>query len=246
MDAKIGVRLDAADENRMVGGYGILALADRRSVGDAADLLHLHRRSDLNAHGIFGNAHAGEDFLLSIDGCAAVAAHRRNDVWLHAGGLEVVRGRAHDAGKVGDAAAAGADGDRIARQHRRHDATLGQGFAHGRVDIVDLGRVKRLVDGQQRFRQCGRETDILDIFKQVHMLSPSGSLNCCSPVSKRPKAKSQQRADHVIERWTLTGPVHRERMFNELHHRYMSAVKGGVAPKEAIVHDPPYGWKSCS
>ena len=66
-----------------------------------------------------------------------------------------------------------ADGDRVARLHRRHNAALGQGFAHGCVDVIDLGRVKGLVDGQQRFGQCGREADILDIFKQVHIFSPS-------------------------------------------------------------------------
>jgi hypothetical protein len=40
------------------------------------------------------------------------------------------------------------------------------------VDVIDLGRVEVLVDCQKSFGQCGGETDILDIFKQVHIYSP--------------------------------------------------------------------------
>ena len=80
----------------------------------------------------------------------------------------MIDGGAHDAGEVGDAAATGADGDGIAGLHGRHDAALFQGFADGGVDVIDLGRVEVLVDGQECVGQVGGETDVLDVLKQVH------------------------------------------------------------------------------
>ena len=94
-----------------------------------------------------------------------MAAHGGDDIGLHAGGSQVVDGRTHDFGEIGDAAAAGADGDGVARLHGRHDAALGQGSADGGVDVIDLGCVEGLVDGQERVGQIGGETDVLDILE---------------------------------------------------------------------------------
>ena len=83
MAAKIGVRLDAADQNTVIRPCRKQILIERRAIGDLADLLDLHRRLDLTADAGFGDPQFGQHVLLSFGGRATVAAHRRQDKGFH-------------------------------------------------------------------------------------------------------------------------------------------------------------------
>ena len=74
-----GVRLDAADDQHVVGLEGVLVEVDRKAFGRLADDDRLHARADRAAAELLGDAVAFEQLALPFGRAAAVAAHRRHD-----------------------------------------------------------------------------------------------------------------------------------------------------------------------
>ena len=70
--AEIGVRLDAAEEDRMIGGGAELVHVEGWAVGQLADLAHVHRDAQFTAGAGFGDAERRQHFALPFGGGAAV------------------------------------------------------------------------------------------------------------------------------------------------------------------------------
>ncbi len=96
MAAKIGVRLDATDQQCGSGGSGVDVLEQRRSIRHDADLLYLHRRAYFSASALGSHAKLRQQQALAFRRRAAVAAHRRNDKRLRANRSQSLDRRSHD------------------------------------------------------------------------------------------------------------------------------------------------------
>jgi hypothetical protein len=82
--AEGGVGLHAAYHHDAVGLGGVLVQVDRLALGGRDDDDGLHAGLDGYAHGLFGDAVAGEHLQLALGGGSAVAAHGREDEGLSA------------------------------------------------------------------------------------------------------------------------------------------------------------------
>ena len=85
---EIRVRLDAADDQHVIGAEGVLVEMDRKAFRRLADDDRLHARPDRAAAIRLGDAVAFDQLALPFGRAAAVAAHRRHDERLGAQRLE--------------------------------------------------------------------------------------------------------------------------------------------------------------
>ena len=135
-----GVRLDAGDDADVVGAGGVTVEHDRKAFRRGAELDDLHRRLDRHADERLGDAVAFEKVLLPLGGGAAVAAHRRHEERLRAEFLQIVGRGAKDERDVGDAAAAGRQGDGLARPDPAHQLEFLESARYRSRDVVNARR----------------------------------------------------------------------------------------------------------
>ena len=135
-----------ADDADVVGLGGMLVEKDRIALGRGAQADDLHRSANGHADDRFGDAVAFEELPLPLGGAAAVAAHRRHEEGRGPEIAQKLDGAVQDDGDVGDAAAAGGEGDGLARADALLQVQLVQGFADGGGDIVDARSIEPLAD----------------------------------------------------------------------------------------------------
>ena len=109
------VGLEAAGQDNAVGAVGVLVQVHRHAGAGDTQLHHLHAAADLAAHGVGGDAVAGQNLQLALRRGAAVAAHGGHDEGGRPPGLDEVHHGPGDDVHVGDAPAAGGDGHGHAR-----------------------------------------------------------------------------------------------------------------------------------
>ncbi len=108
-----GMRLDAVADDDVIGVEGVLIEVDGKALGGFADDHRVHAGPNRAPAKRFGDAVAGQDANLLLGGSAAVAAHGRHDERLTAQAPHVPNDFSEHQGDVGDAAAAGGDGDAL-------------------------------------------------------------------------------------------------------------------------------------
>ncbi len=114
---KAGVRLDAVDDHDRLRLRGNAVHVYGCAVFEVTDDHRVHGRANRNADGRFGDAVACEHLFLAFGGGGAVAAHAREHERLRAQRAQLADDRLGDLADVGDAAAAAADCDDLARVH---------------------------------------------------------------------------------------------------------------------------------
>src|SRR5450755_557151 len=130
---KVGVRLDAVDQNDTVGGVRGAIDIHGHAVGQFSQHIDIERGYDGNAQRLLCNAKAGEDGKLSFRRCPAVAPHSRNNKWFSpvaAQGCDEGHDNRHD---IRHAATPHADGDTRAWPYPR--AHTFKGGNHRGADI---------------------------------------------------------------------------------------------------------------
>ncbi len=151
--AKVGVRLDPRDQERVVGSAGIQPLVEWDTVGKAAYLAHLHRGVDGCTNRGLCHPQLGQHVELALGRSAAMAAHGRDDERLQARLDKACDNGPHNHRQVGDTAAAGAHRDRVSLPHARQQAAGFERGARGLCHVVHAGSIKALLDFEER---CGQ------------------------------------------------------------------------------------------
>ncbi|MPM92976.1 hypothetical protein SDC9_140112 [bioreactor metagenome] len=166
--AKIGMGLHTAAHHDIVCAVGVRVAVYLDAFGRMSEHHGVHRGHDRHFKRIFRHAKRSEHLYLSLRGTAAVTAHRRNDEGLCAPGAQLPADRAAAFHKVGDAAAAGRDGDAFSPQLGKRQ--LRYLFAHGAVYIRDVFIRKPLLD-LYHFGEAGKiclYQFITDLFIEKH------------------------------------------------------------------------------
>ena len=119
----MGPRNEVCDLTRLSGSTRSASSArpveiDGHAVGEPAEFSHLHGRAYWDAQRVFGDAVAGQQVLLPVGGCPAVAAHGRNDKGVATGFCQDLDRRFGQLEQAGRTPAADADRDLGARCQR--------------------------------------------------------------------------------------------------------------------------------
>ena len=141
----------------MIGRSRVEPLIKGRTIRNAANLFDFHRRPNFSTDTGLGDTKLGQHRLLTFGRGAAVTAHRRHHVGMHARLAQRVHRCLDDLRQIGDAAATSADGYGSTRFHARQQPTFVQSSFGGGGYVWHLGCVKCLFDGQQCLWQIGRE-----------------------------------------------------------------------------------------
>src|SRR5437870_5463886 len=99
----------------MIGAERLLVEMHGKSFGGLADYDRLHAGADRAAAVALGDAVAFDQLALAFCGAAAVAAHGGDDERPSLKRLKMLNRGLDDQGDIGDAAAAGGDGDGLPR-----------------------------------------------------------------------------------------------------------------------------------
>src|SRR5690606_38991006 len=109
--AKIGVELDAIDEEDAIGSVGETIHVKRVRKVAAIEFRDLHGGANGTADLLLGDTVGSKRFLLAFGGGATVAAHGGDDEGLRSRYLETGDRGADDGLEIGDAAASNRDGN---------------------------------------------------------------------------------------------------------------------------------------
>ena len=178
--AETGVRLDPVDQQHMVGPGRVLALVQLGPVRQAGRAPNGHVRADGHAHGCLREPEVGQYLQLTGDSAAAMAAHGRKQIGPGPAFPYALDGGAGQDRQIGQAAAAAADGHRLARLERIQQTGSLQGDAHGTGNVRDGIVGKVLIPGHQAVGQCGVEA------KVFHALQKFRNQGCTACKSKLP------------------------------------------------------------
>jgi len=146
---KARVRLDAADDQDVVGSEGMLVEMNRKAFRRLADDDRFHAGPNRAAHRRFGHAVAFNQLALPFRRPAAVAPHRRHNERLGPEPFEMLYRRLNNHRNIRHPAAAAGDGDGFALFDPPAKLQAGEFFFDGGGDVVDLLGIEGLADAEE-------------------------------------------------------------------------------------------------
>jgi hypothetical protein len=149
---EVRVRLDAADDEHVIGKEGVLVEVDGKTLGRLANDDRLHARADRAAAERLGHSVPFDQFALPFGRAAAVASHRRHDERLGPEPLQVPHGCLNDQGDISNPATAGSDSDRLATFDAAAEFQPRKFCFDGGLDLIDRERrrIERLANAEEK------------------------------------------------------------------------------------------------
>ena len=135
-------------DHHVVGLVGLLVEMDREALGGPADLHGIHAGPDGAAAEGLGYSVGLKDIALSPGGCAAVAAHGRDDEGAGAELPEMPHGGLEYAADVGDPSASGGNGHCLAGPDPLPQGKTRKLGLDGGGNLCQLGSLEALPDAE--------------------------------------------------------------------------------------------------